>query len=105
MSNLAESFYHSILFTLLWASGVTTYAETHSYKGRSDVEVHHRGHVYIVELKVADSKEEAEKAADAALTQIYAKGYADKYQKAQLLGIAVDRSKRRATGRTGLQKL
>ncbi len=94
-SNLAESFYHSILFTLLWASGASTMAETHSYKGRSDVEVHHKGHVYVIELKVADCKEEAEKAADAALQQIYAKGYADKYPTAQLLGIAVDRSSRR----------
>ncbi len=95
LSNLAESFYHSILFTLLWASGVTTMAETHSYKGRSDVEVYHKGHVYVIELKVSDSGEEAEKAADAALAQIYAKGYADKCPSAQLLGIAVDRTARR----------
>ena len=95
LSNLAESFYHSILFTLLWASGAATIAENHSYKGRSDVEVHHKGHVYVIELKVSNSKEEAEKAADAALAQIYIKGYADKHPSAQLLGIAVDRSQRR----------
>ena len=94
LGNLAESFYHSILFTLLWASGVSTQAETLSYRGRSDIEVRHKGHNYVIELKIADTKEKAEKAADEALAQIYAKGYADKYPTAKLLGVAIDRSKR-----------
>ena len=94
MSNLAESFYHAVLFTMLWASGVTTLAENHSYRGRSDIEVLHRGFVYVVELKVADGAEASERAADEAIAQIYAKGYAGKYKAAKLIGIAVDRQAR-----------
>ena len=94
MSNLAESFYHAVLFTMLWASGVTTLAENHSYRGRSDIEVLHRGHVYVVELKVVDGTEASERAADDAMAQIHAKGYAEKYEGARLIGIAVDRQAR-----------
>ncbi len=94
-SNLAESFYHSILFTLLWASRITTVtAENHSYRGRSDIEVLHKGHVYVVELKVTDGAEAAKIAADDAMEQILIKGYADKYSNAKLIGIAVDRAAR-----------
>ena len=92
--NLAESFYHAVLFTLLWASKATTVAENHSYRGRSDVEIIFKEHRYIAELKVAEGKEAAERAADEALAQIRAKGYADKYPSAKLLGIAVDRAAR-----------
>ena len=94
MSNLAGSFYHAVLFTMLWSSGVTTLAETRSYRGRSDIEVSHMGHNYVVELKVADGREESEKAVDSAIAQIINKGYADKYPSANLIGIAVDRKAR-----------
>ena len=92
--NLAESFYHAVLFTMLWSSGVTTLAENHSYRGRSDIEVLHRGHVYVVELKVADGQEASVSAAEDAMSQIHAKGYADKHPGARLIGIAVDREAR-----------
>ena len=92
--NLAESFYHAVLFTMLWSSGVTTLAENHSYRGRSDIEVLHRGHVYVVELKVADGAEASARASDDAMEQIRAKGYADKHPGARLIGIAVDRTAR-----------
>ena len=94
MSNIAESFYHAVLFTMLWSSGVTTLAENHSYRGRSDIEVLHRGHVYVVELKVTDGQEASVRAADDAMAQIHAKGYADKHRGARLIGIAVDREAR-----------
>ena len=94
MSNLAESFYHAVLFTMLWSSGVTTLAENHSYRGRSDIEVLHRGHVYVVELKVVDGADASARAADDAMEQIHAKGYADKHPGARLIGIAVDREAR-----------
>ena len=94
MSNIAESFYHAVLFTMLWASGVTTLAENHSYRGRSDIEVLHRGHVYVVELKVADGADASIQAAEDAISQIHAKGYADKHRGARLIGLAVDRTAR-----------
>ena len=79
---------------MLWSSGVTTLAENHSYRGRSDIEVLHRGHVYVVELKVADGAEASARASDDAMEQIRAKGYADKHPGARLIGIAVDRETR-----------
>jgi hypothetical protein len=103
----AESFYHMILFALIWASQVNTTAENHSYRGRSDIEAEKNGHRYVVELKVADGKEAAEKAADDAMMQIREKGYADKYAETgvtqgsttrgstTLIGLAVDRTARR----------
>ena len=80
---------------MLWASGVTTLAENHSYRGRSDIEVLHKNHIYVVELKNADGPEAAAQAADDAMAQIHAKGYADKHKGARLIGIAVDRQARR----------
>jgi hypothetical protein len=101
----AESFYHALLFALLWASRVNTTAENHSYWGRSDIEAEKNGHRYVVELKVADGKEAAEKAADEAMKQIWEKGYADKYargfatwESTTLIGMAVDRTARRVGG-------
>ncbi|MCL1875907.1 MAG: ATP-binding protein [Synergistaceae bacterium] len=93
----AESFYHALLFTLLWSSRVNTMAENHSYWGRSDIEAEKSGHRYVVELKVAEGKEAAKKAAAEAMKQIREKGYADKYatEGATLIAIAVDKEKRR----------
>jgi hypothetical protein len=94
---LAESFFHALLFSMLWASCAQTTAENHSYKGRSDIEAEKNGHRYVIELKVAEGKEAAEKAAQAALRQIHEKGYADKYagEDVTLLGLGVDRRARR----------
>jgi hypothetical protein len=108
----AESFYHALLFALIWSSHVNTTAENHSYWGRSDIEAEKNGHRYVVELKVAEGKEAAEKAADEAILQIREKGYADKYadhdlpatyatqstQSIALIGIAVDQTRRRVGG-------
>ena len=93
MNNLAESFFHAMLFTLIWAARLTTIAENHSYHGRSDIEIIKNHHHYIVELKIADNEAECEKAADEAMAQIRAKGYADRFGpgEATLIGIAVDR--------------
>ena len=93
----AESFYHALLFSLLWASLTNTTAENHSYWGRSDIEAEKNGHRYVIELKVAEGKEAAGKAAEEAMRQIREKGYADRYAKsgAVLIGLAVDRSARR----------
>ena len=79
---------------------MNTTAENHSYRGRSDVEAEKNGRHYVIELKVADGGEAAKKAAHAAMKQIREKGYADKFAKnarvgATLMGVAVDREKRR----------
>jgi hypothetical protein len=99
----AESFYHALLFTLLWASRARTTAEGHSYWGRSDVEIEKNRRRYVIELKTADGKKAAEKAAASAMAQIRAKGYADRYggaarEEVILLALAVDRTARRVGG-------
>ena len=93
MNNLAESFFHAMLFTLIWAARLTTIAENHSYHGRSDIEIIKNKHHYIVELKIADDEASCEQATDEAMAQIRAKGYADRFApgEATLIGIAVDR--------------
>jgi hypothetical protein len=103
---LAESFFHALLFSMLWSSCAHTTAENHSYKGRSDVEAEKNGRRYIIELKIADGKEAAAKAAEAALRQIHEKGYADRYagQNATLLGLGVDREARRV-GNARIERL
>ena len=96
MNNLAESFFHALLFTLIWAARLTTVAENHSYHGRSDIEIIKDGHHYIVELKIADNEAECEKTADKAIAQIREKGYADRFApgEATLIGIVADREAR-----------
>ena len=96
MNNLAESFFHALLFTLIWAARLTTVAENHSYHGRSDIEIIKGGHHYVIELKIADNEPECEIAADEAMAQIRQKGYADRFAlgEATLIGIAVDRTAR-----------
>jgi hypothetical protein len=93
----AESFYHALLFALLWASRVNTVAENHSYWGRSDIEAEKNGRRYVIELKVATGGEAAKKAAGEAMRQIREKGYADKHAitGAILIAVAVDRERRR----------
>ena len=66
-------------------------------------EAEKNGYHYVIELKVADGKEAAERATDEAMRQIREKGYADKYAKdvgqgATLIAMAVDRTKRRVAG-------
>jgi hypothetical protein len=53
---LAESFFHALLFSMLWSSCVHTTAENHSYKGRSDIDAEKNGYHYVIELKIADGK-------------------------------------------------
>jgi hypothetical protein len=103
---LAESFYHSLLFSMLWASRAHTTAENHSYKGRSDIEASKNGHHYVIELKIADGTSASEKAAEAAIRQIHEKGYADKYAGTDvtIIGIAVDKKARRV-GASKIEKL
>jgi hypothetical protein len=80
---------------MLWASKLNTTAERHSYLGRSDIEAEINGCRYVIELKVADGAEASQTAARAGMRQIRDKGYADKYERALLISLAVDRTSRR----------
>jgi hypothetical protein len=100
----AESFFHAVLFAMLWSTRMDTRAETGSYWGNSDIEVVKNGRRYVIELKITDGANltdpagEADNRANAAMRQILEKGYADKfshYEGAALVAIVVDRGKRR----------
>lgn len=79
-----ESYYHSILLTLLWACGLNVTAEEKTSLGASDLVLEYRGHVYVMELKKAPASK--------SLDQIKRKGYAEKYsgKSVTLIGIEID---------------
>lgn len=69
----AERHYHVILYTLLVAFGADIRAEEPTAKGRADIVLKMPKHIYVVELKVDDT-------ADNALAQINTRGYTEKYR-------------------------
>ena len=71
--NRNEHYYHSLLYTLLVAFGADVRAEEPSAKGRSDITLLMPKGIYVIEIKYNDT-------ADAAIAQIDAKGYAEKYR-------------------------
>ena len=68
----AEYHYHVILYTLLVAFGADIRIEEPTAKGRADMVLKMPKGIYVMELKVDDTAENA-------LAQINQRGYADKY--------------------------
>jgi hypothetical protein len=87
-----ESYYHTIFYLMLSASGVLVHTEVLNIRGRVDMEVHFPDKIYIVELKCNQSAKKA-------IAQIKAKKYFEKYlqsgKKIQLLGINFSTRERR----------
>ncbi len=80
-----EAYYHSLVYLLFDYLGIFLDAEVHTSDGRIDAVVQTESHIYLLEFKLDASPE-------AALAQIRAKGYADRYRgrgKA-LLGVGVN---------------
>lgn len=67
-----EGLYHGLLHVIFSYLGMFIQSEVHSSRGRADMVIHTNSHVYIFEFKF-------NKSAQAALTQIQAKKYGDKY--------------------------
>ncbi len=67
-----ESTYRAITFLLTVLSGTPAIAESHSYKGRSDLEVFTGRNIYVFEFKYNKSVKEA-------MEQIHSKDYAGQY--------------------------
>lgn len=86
-----ERSYQLIFFTFFAAMGGHPIAEEVTSRGRSDVVFSYKNDVYIAELKVDGSAEDA-------ISQIKSRGYADKYLRANkrvhLLGISFSSEKR-----------
>jgi hypothetical protein len=89
-----KSYYHTIFYLMLSASGVLVLTEVLTSKGRTDIAVEFPDKVYVIELKCNHS-------ADKAIAQIKGKKYADKYRASgraiYLVGINFDTSVREIT--------
>jgi len=84
-----EWLYRSIILAFLRGCGVLTFGEMHSNKGRSDLQIMHKGRAWVIEIKVARDDDCAEKAREA-MNQINGSQYADPYKNAKKVAIAID---------------
>jgi hypothetical protein len=91
--NVGEWLYRSTLFSYLYGAGVKAEAELHGRFGRADMVAEFNGNVWVMELKTGRAGD-ASRLADEALAQIIGKGYADGYEDAVLLGVAIDDNQR-----------
>ena len=96
-----EGYYASVFYSHFAAAGLDVVVEDSSSLGRVDMAVRFNNHVYLFEFKLAPDSERAaaETApASAALAQLKAKGYAEKYrhlgQPIHLVGVAFSRETR-----------
>ena len=91
IANQAESYYHSLFYLMLSASGVNVFTEIMASRGRMDIAVEYPDKVYIIELKCNQK-------ADQAIQQIKDQHYADRYlpsgRHIYLVGINFSTSKR-----------
>lgn len=68
----AESYYHSLIYLVFFYLGEYAESEVNTNNGRLDCVVQTEKHIYVLEFKL-------DKSAEAALTQIKDRGYAEKY--------------------------
>ena len=88
-----EGYYASVCYSWFAAVGLDVAVEDSSSRGRVDLAVRYRGNVYLFEFKVVELAPEG-----AALTQLQARGYAEKYralgEPIHLLGVEFSREAR-----------
>ncbi|GHS97209.1 ATPase AAA [Synergistales bacterium] len=92
-----EWIYRSTLLSYIYGMGLDVEAERHNKKGRADMVVKFRGHIWVMELKMSKHYKNATECAAAALAQIKEKGYADSFDEAMLIGLAIDDNERQIT--------
>ena len=93
--DMQEWLYRSTILAFLRGCGVVVVAEMHTNRGRPDLVVTHKGQTYIIELKVADGAENAEKKADEALRQCADGNYTQPFPDAACLCLCIDNETRR----------
>ena len=85
-----EGYYASVCYSWFAAVGLDITVEDSSSRGRVDLAVRYRGNVYLFEFKVVELEPEG-----AALAQLQARGYAEKYrglgEPIHLLGVEFSR--------------
>ncbi len=88
-----EGYYASVCYSWFAAVGLDVTVEDSSSRGRVDLAVRYRGNVYLFEFKVVELEPEG-----AALAQLQARGYAEKYrglgEPIHLLGVEFSREAR-----------
>ena len=91
-----EGYYASVFYSYFAALGYDVAVEESSNRGRLDMAVRAHGRVYLFEFKVAEQAGEG-----AALAQLKARGYADKYRASgspvHLVGVEFSRETRNVT--------
>ncbi|GHV47490.1 ATPase AAA [Synergistales bacterium] len=92
-----EWIYRSTLLSYIYGMGLDVEAELHGKKGRADMVVKFKGHIWVMELKMTKHYANASECAASALAQIKEKGYADAFDEAMLLGLAIDDNERQIT--------
>ncbi|QTA38008.1 ATP-binding protein [Thermosipho ferrireducens] len=78
-----ESYYHSLIYTIMAASGLDVVAEELTNLGRSDLVVKYANKVYIFEIKIDKNSNEA-------LEQIKTKKYYEKYSGREIYLIGIN---------------
>ena len=92
-----EWLYRASILSFLQGCGVVVAAEMHTNKGRPDLVISFRGNVWIIEIKVAYNRKDAELKALEACQQIIDKDYDKPYPGAFYIGMAIDDSLRQIT--------
>ncbi|KAF2956802.1 ATP-binding protein [Marinitoga sp. 38H-ov] len=84
-----ESYYHSLIYTILASAGLNVTAEELTNLGRIDLVLEHNDKIYLFEIKLDKSAKEA-------IEQIKEKKYYEKYKNNEvyIIGINIDSEKR-----------
>jgi hypothetical protein len=92
--SVQEWLYRSTIFAFLRGCGVVVIAEMHTNLGRPDLVVSHKGHTYVIELKVAYEPKDIPAKLAEAVRQMKLKNYLAPYPGATGLAIVIDDTKR-----------
>jgi hypothetical protein len=95
--SVQEWLYRSVIIAFFRGCGIVTFAEVQTNAGRSDIVLSHKGHVWVIELKVASKGQNPKIKAEEAMQQIINKNYAKAYPEAFCIGLAIDDEKRQIT--------
>ena len=91
-----EGYYASVFYSYFAATGLDVTVEDSRSRGRADMAVRFGGNVYLFEFKVVEQANEG-----AALAQLRARGYADKYRASgepiHLVGVEFSKETRNVT--------
>ena len=96
--NRNEYWYRSLFIMLLKGAGIVSYAEVHTFRGRSDLLLHFNNLIVVLEFKFAQKSSQVEKMRAEGMQQInerdYAKSYASDERKVITAVLVADDEKR-----------